>query len=466
MKQVRMSMKPVLPSLRPVSPAVLSDTPRGIKPPSKLGVPLRYSSDFDVNRSLFSHSPRQKKLLPPASGADKATSSSTDALAVGKPVTEPPTPYNGEEVPYNQTPPDLQLIEEMVKRIPDLTLPNSTFDAENVFTITPALDRILCITQSWTPENVKEYSSYPIIDTLQHRLFALIDVNDFLLRTIICRIILCFALDSSSSLLLPVARIFYKLSCTNVNDPFFYEENIDDVLFALLENQNVEVQVFAAAAIKNISSYLPMADRLATSNILDIVMDIITANGADDTLKVQMIGTVKAACKSSMFKVKLQKSKLLGRAAADPVLFNDVLRTIPAVPTLPADEKVKITSFLPKKDISEESDIDLATKSFLILAKGIEDQMECANAALYLIKKTNSYPEHQLALLQVAARCCEAAEALIPIFEKDPDKTIIGILTSEERDMELGIAALAIVKTYKDLAYDQIKEDYEARFSF
>ena len=64
MKNVRMSMKPVLPSLRPVSPATFSDTPRGIKPPSKLGVPQRYSSDFDVNRSLFNHSPRQKKLLP------------------------------------------------------------------------------------------------------------------------------------------------------------------------------------------------------------------------------------------------------------------------------------------------------------------------------------------------------------------------------------------------------------------
>ena len=209
-----------------------------------------------------------------------------------------------------------------------------------------------------------------------------------------------------------------------------------------------------------------MAERLATSNILDIVLDIITENSSDDTLKVQMIGAVKAACKSTMFRVKLQKSKLLGRAAADPVLFNDVLRTVPAVPDLPADEKVKIASFIPKKDITEESEVDLATKSFLVLAKGIEDQIECANAVLFLIKKTNLYPEHQLALLQVAGRCCKAADSLVPIFEKDPEKTIIGILTSEERDMELGIASLEIVKTFKDPSFEQIKEDYQERFNF
>ena len=466
MKNVRVSIKPALPSLRPISPAKPSDTPRGIKPPSKLGVPPRYSSDFDVNRSLFSHSPRTKRILPPAQSQQVSIPSIPEAKTdKNKPeelkeVVEP-EPEQGEP----QKPTDIQLLEELITRVPDLTLPDSTFDVDDVFTITPALDRILCVIQSWKPNLVKEFCKYPVINTLQSRLFALIDVNDFLLRTIICRILLCFAMDHTSSLLLPVSRIFYKLSCSMVNDPFFVEENIDDVLFALIENSPVEAKVFAAGALKNVANYLPMAERLAHSNILDVVYDIISANGSDDTLKVQLLCTIKSACKSTLFKVKLQKSKVLSRAAADPVLFNEVLRTVACVPFLQSEEKIKITAFIPKKEITEEADLDLVTKSFLVLAKDTENSLECANAALYLIKKTKEHPEHQLALLNVAAKCCQT-EALIPIFEKDSDKTVVNILTNDERDMELGIAALEIVKTYKDSSYDQIKEDYTARFSF
>ena len=165
------------------------------------------------------------------------------------------------------------------------------------------------------------------------------------------------------------------------------------------------------------------------------------------------------------FKVKLQKSKVLSRSAADPVLFNETLRTVACVPFLQSDEKIKIASYIPKKDINDEKDIEFVTKRFLVLANGTESSLECANASLFLIKKTHEHPEHQLALLNVAAKCCQTV-SLIPIFEKDCDKTVFNILTNDDRDMELGIAALEVVKTYTDPSYEQIKEDYKARFDF
>lgn len=443
MKQVRMSMKPALPSLRPVSPATISDTPRGIKPPSKLGAPTRYTTDFEVNRSLFSHSPRQKKLLLPKAEGEKQKEQQ-------------------EELP-EQKPSDIMLIEDLVPRIPDYTSQDMDIETADPYSISPVLDRILCVTISWKPEEVKQNIQYPIISELESKLFALIDINDFLLRTIICKIILCLALDSSSSLLLPVARIFYKLSNDSLNDLYFLEENVDEILIQLILNSPIESKVFAAGALKNIASYKGIADRLAESKIFDIFNEIMDEPEADDTLKVQMISAIKNACKSKLFQYKLLKTTILSRASGDPIMFNEVLRICSILPDVPTDQRTKIMSYIPKKQFDEESLISLATKSIIMLSKDLETTVECANAILYLLPITKEFPEYQLALLQIGAKSA-SAEVCVTIFESN--SVILDILKGEERDIELGIAALQIVKHYKDPSLAQTIEDYTNAFNF
>ncbi|EAY06760.1 hypothetical protein TVAG_103100 [Trichomonas vaginalis G3] len=440
---VRMSMKPALPSLRPISPASISDTPRGIKPPSKLGAPTRYTTDFEVNRSLFSHSPRQKKMLLPK--AEKE-----------------PENTEQEAIP-EQKPSDILLIEDLVLRIPDFTSKELDLDTADPYTISPILDRILCVTISWKPDDVKEYIQYPIISTLENRLFALIDIDDFLLRTIICKIILCLALDASSSLLLPVARIFYKLSNDSLNDQYFLEEEVDGILIQLILNSPIESKVFAAGALKNIASYKEIADRLAESKIFEIFNEILDKPEADDTLKVQMLSAIKNACKSKLFQFKLLKTNILSRAAGDPILFNDVLRTCAAIPDVPKEQRTKIMSFIPKKQFDDEKMLSLVTRSMLTLSKDLENTIECCNAILFLLPLTKEHPELQLALLQIGAISARD-DVCTNIFESNG--IILGILKGEERDIEIGMAALEIVKHYKNPSLKQLIEDYTAAFTF
>ena len=169
--------------------------------------------------------------------------------------------------------PELKQLHDLAGRIPD----PSTINTENVFEITPILDRILCTVSEMSINVISTFTDHYVFRDLQNHLFALIDVDDFLLRTIICRILLTFAIDSTSPLLSPICKIFFKLSIDESNDFYFVEEKLAPLLLRLIEISSPESKVYAAGALKNITKSEEVRQDLISeidensSNIISLV---------------------------------------------------------------------------------------------------------------------------------------------------------------------------------------------------
>ena len=144
-----------------------------------------------------------------------------------------------------QQAPDPKLLEikELSERLPE------SVDDYNVFSVIPVLDRILCTISAQSIN----CSNNPIILGLEEKLFGYINYDDFLLRTIICRILLYCATDSNSPLLTWITEIFLMLSADRANDEFFVSEGITSILITLIKTSKEKPRDNALATLKNIT---------------------------------------------------------------------------------------------------------------------------------------------------------------------------------------------------------------------
>jgi hypothetical protein len=418
------SLCSALPSLRPISPASTVETPRGAFPKAIAASNPRFSSDFEVNRSLFGQdvkalqpkSTKKPKLLPVA--------------AAPKPVGPAPVDQN------------LSQVQALIDRIPTGAEP---VELEDVFPLSPILDRILCLVGQWKTEFLIANLQHPIILELHQRLFALIDIDDFLLRTIVCRILLYFAADSESPLLLPIARIFYKLSCDPANDLFFVEESLENVLISLFRVSQPEGRVFTAGTIRNVAACEAMREKLSNSDFLNLVMETFTSE-TDSAVKLQLLGAIRHLCKNEEFKERLIHSQILSTLAVNRELFPDVMRIVAVIPEISVAEKLRLIEIVGSADLTEPQNKRTAIRALTVLTVGTDGNIPCAQLLLGLIQSCLSDLDLLIALLPFAEKAVDAP-AVAELFQADD--VVFDILRSQEYDTSICIAAYAIVKKLK-----------------
>jgi hypothetical protein len=66
---------------------------------------------------------------------------------------------------------------------------------------------------------------------------------------IVCRILLAFARDTQSPLLLPIAKLFCGITGKPTNATYFIDEALEGVLIALVRTSRTDVQLSATRAI-------------------------------------------------------------------------------------------------------------------------------------------------------------------------------------------------------------------------
>ena len=422
------ALRSALPSLRQVQPG-MPETPRGSFSKSIVAANPRFSSNYEVNRSLFQHAKRHpvRTVLGPLSKPDEA------------PPQEPPKEKRDE---------GLVELEALVARIP---AGSEEPPIEEVYRLSPVLDRILAIAASWTPPEVEARSDSEVVADLQGRLYGLVDIDDFLIRTIVCRILLVFATDAESPLLLPVSRIFYKLSCDQTNDQFFVDENLDGVLMSLVRMGSPESRVFAAGAIRNVAACAEMREKMSTPAFFELVKESLVTG--DVPLKLQLMCALKQLCKSEESAKEVAASGIIGQAIQDDALFSEVMRVLALLPEVGDDQRKVIIGVLERKDIE-----NMKTRRACVRAIGaiIEETLVFGRFILKLIQSSKE-PEFLEVLLPVVERIVED-ENVRKLFETA--KIIVEILKSTEYDRAICMKAYAIVKKFQDPQFDTLKEEY------
>jgi len=415
-KKSHLQTKPVLPSLRPITPNIKSETPRGFNPSSKSMTLNKFSNDFVVSRSMFVHSPRTRAILP-----------NNDNYVI-----------NG----------DLLLINELLKRIPN------EINEDSSAKLSPILDRILCITCSWSQEYVSSAQNTQVISDLKQKLYVLIEIDDLLVRSIVCKILISLAENAQSPLLLPISKIFYKLSLDQNNDPFFVLESIEVVLFSLIINSPPEARVFAAGALRNVSNFPEMNQKLSVSEVLDICLDIFRDPNAEFELRVQILGSIRSICKNDDFKKQVEKSDLIALALQYNDAFFEILRTCKLLPALDDKVKLSIMKKISEKLFSDYDEIRLTSEAFLVLSCSLENTYEFVDSSINLIIQSISYPEILLALLRVVNH----PQASISKYLDNG--IVIDILKKGDYDLEILISAYKLILRGEDDAFAEIKDEY------
>lgn len=479
------SLRSALPSLRPVSPANIESTRDSLAQNSKNANP-RFSSDFEVNRSLFVQHIRNK-ILPPTKPKlaprstqviEKQTSEKSQPIPPVKKVKieEEPTVIQettstSEIKDKDKANPYLKQVQDLFERIPTGKDP---IPLDDVYRLSPVLDRVLCIVSEWSPSFIRENLDHPIINELQQRLFNLIDIDDFLIRTIICRILLSFAIDQSSPLLLPISRIFYKLSCDQSNDRFFEEEQLIPVLINLIKISQPDARVFSAGAIRNISACENIRNILVDTDFLQLAMSIFDGSNINENeyqpLGAQLLGALKQLCKNDAFKAQIAESHFLIKAAriVQPMLltkmkqeatsmFIDILKIVCLVPDLSSDEKIQFINLLNEMDLSDLSLRRFIARSLSVLSVDI-DSSECAKLVIKLLLLMKNENEFLYFLLAVAFKLVENKENVM-IFQNQ-DEFFVDIVKSQEYDSNICLSAYKIVRSFQGDKYKDVLHDY------
>jgi hypothetical protein len=188
------------------SRAITAKTPRRFFTLAKTDKPIQ--SNFNINKNLFMTTQTQHKVQQSSETASNLSQLST-----------------------------------LVFRLPES---NEQITFDDVVSFSPILDRILIVIESihFTPNLL----NHELILELKKRIISLIDFDDFLLRTIICKILLSFSSDY-----LPISQIFFKLSFDSDNLYYFEEENVDSILLKIfLHSTDEQSKVFSVSALTNI----------------------------------------------------------------------------------------------------------------------------------------------------------------------------------------------------------------------
>jgi hypothetical protein len=420
-----------LPSLRPISPAANLETPRGSFAKAIVAVNPRFSSDFEVNRSLFITDAKlvQTKAAPPKTKTKLLPMMHATRAAI-------------QEAPTVQIPKDLEPVQALMERIPSGTDP---VPLDDVYRLSPVLDRILCVVGEWKPGFIAENLSCPVVIDLHQRLFGLIDIDDFLVRTIVCRILLYFAVGSDSPLLLPISRIFYKLSCDPSNDLFFIDESLEAVLVSLLRISQPEGKVFTAGAIRNVAACEGMREKLANSEFLALATETL-AMETDAAVKLQLIGAIRHLCKNETFRKKLAAAEVLVPLASDVTLFPDLMRIVSTIPELTIGEKLKLLRIAEACDLSDAQNRRAVIRALTVLTVGTENESVCWRLALTLLKASVSEPDYLAVILPIGERLANVPQC-VALFQSD--EIFFNLARSQEHDTSVRIGAYTIVKKFK-----------------
>jgi hypothetical protein len=281
-----------------------------------------------------------------------------------------------------------------------------------------------------------EHSS--IVELFQ-RLFALIDVDDFLTRVIVCRILLAFARDTESPLLLPISKIFFKLSCEPTNIEYFVEESLETVLLGLVRTADQEVCGYAAQSLANLASDDTMREKLSQSDLFAVSFDLFHDKVPNQELKSHVLKTVKRMCRNDDFRAKIVESHFLSMAANCKPLYCDVLRIVARVPEMLVDERADFLDAFSRVEYSNERMIRNTIDALAVVAESIEDTENCARTVNKLLEACGDDPDDLQFLLSIAERCLRNRPILL---ESSIYRTIAESL---DVDSHIRTVALSIV---------------------
>ncbi|EAX95783.1 hypothetical protein TVAG_353950 [Trichomonas vaginalis G3] len=375
-----------------------------------------------------------------------------------------PTSSSRKKVEYTPLPspakvfiPDTDILEiqELLKRIPK---PEDVSDNDS-WMVTPVLDRVLGTVGTWSQEIVESLINHEAITELQTKLFALIEVDDFLIRTIICRILLCFSV-ANSELLSPISRIFYKLSCDENNFNFFVDEDLAGVLLNLLQSQEQEPSVYAAGCIKNTTKSPLMQNKFVELGILDFVIPYYEMDDADPQIISLLSIAIQNLCENKTFRVQLSKSSFISDLASKDDMLSLAMSFIAKVQEVSKENRIAIINkFIENQDIWFDT-APIIEKAFV----GIEKEEISGN---YVIKMLQPYEEDEseeaekwiLAVNKLALVCSKSSAKNNGIFEKSG--VFIKLLKRISSDTNVTISALDVVRTFSGEKNKSIVCEYE-----
>ena len=310
--------------------------------------------------------------------------------------------------------------------------------------IAPTLDRILCTVTDMGPKRCAANLEHPIIVNLHQSLFPLIEVDDFLTRVIVCRILLNFANDKESPLLLPISRIFFKLSCDSSNLEYFADECLESVILTLMVIGEKEVKVMAAGTLRNIVVLPRIREKLVDSDLFAIGFDVFHDKCDDERLKIQIIGTFKRMCKEEKFRQKIAESHFLTMVANDKPCYCAVLTVAAHLPEMSKEEKYDFMDAFARIEYSSQELIDATLKAFPVVSEGIEDCEDCAVTINKLMQVIGNNTDGAVMLLDVAMRCDSVIEVL------HADGVYVQVLESPECDTTVKRKVCELLRKFND----------------
>lgn len=458
---MRRSIKSALPTLRPTTACTTKKERRHIfkltgTDAPKTGIAV---NEIELNRNIFQdvrpqtsdpeNKPRTRKpkpkLQPMTQPKEKTPRRPKTQIRSEKAPTEPP-----QEEP-EAVDPDLIQIEYLAGRLPD---PNAELPGDVAFRIAPILDRILCTVTDMTQTKCVSLLGSPIVTNLHQRLFQLIDVDDFLIRVIVCRILLYFAADKTSSLLLPISRIFFKLSCEPSNDVYFIEESLETVLLTLMTIGEPEVKVMAAGALRNLAASAKMRAKLVDSDLFAIGFDIFHDKTDNEQLKIQVVGVFKRMCKEEKFRQKIAESHFLSMAANDKPVYCAVLRVAAQLPEMSKDEKLDFLDAFARIEYSNDDLIDSTMRALPVISSNVEDNDDCATTVNKLISLIGNDTDDLNTLIDIAMKMDESMELLKQNY------IWVSIIESQDYDENIKSRVCDLLYKFKDPKFEAYISQY------
>ena len=391
-----------------------------------------------------SRKPRTKSNLKPIK-PEKTPRRRPVSSEAPREITKPAPKQQQQPLPPPPPPepafdPDMKQLEMLAKR-----LQTSDADLTTIADrIAPTLDRILCTVTDMGPKRCVQSLDDPVIVDLHQKLFPLIEVDDFLTRVIVCRILLNFASDKSSPLLLPISTIFFKLSCDSANLEYFAEEKLESVILTLIMIGEKEVKVNAAGALRNIIVSGTIRERLVESDLFAIGFDVFHDKCEDERLKIQVVGIFKRMCKEEKFRQKVAESHFLTMAANDKPCYCPVLKVAAHLPEMSKEEKLDFMDAFARIEYANDDLIDSTLKAFPIVSSGIEDCEDCAMAINKLLKVVGSNVDGASMLLDTAMKC----ESVIEILHSDG--IYVALLESSEYDSAMKRKVCELMRKFND----------------
>jgi hypothetical protein len=271
--------------------------------------------------------------------------------------------------------------------------------------LAPVLDRVLCTVTSLDQKTCQAIVDHQIVKELLDRLFGLIDIEDFLLRVIVCRILLAFAPDENSRLLLPISNIFYQLSCEPMNCPFFAEESVDAILLTLVRIGSIEGRALAARALANLAKSEEMRKRLAESDLFNIGFDVFHDKVEGHALRKSVLRVFRRMCQESQFRGMIAESHFLSMAANDKSNYCAVLKLVRYVPEMSPEEKCDFLEAFARIEYRSDEVIRRTVDCLGVVSKTVEELADCAATVNKLVKAVKGNCEDLAILLDIGLKC-------------------------------------------------------------